>query len=246
VTFFVLGWWASFRGQAAVHDQLTTLGYTGLSPVVPSSLGVMLLLLSLAITVIVLEILIYNPYQVQLKRSERALRRIRRKITAGADAATRAVDEHEIAWRDLRSARDEVISFVHAELARPWQQVILPARLRHGRAGPKSIEAKYGAKIDIVPGGTSGNGTVSVEQVQISYQLFEGMAQPQPGPGPLAEVVRAVLELDPEVLRRELRRLDLLLQDQFGSRREDAGPESADGTAQDGHLNGHHGAEDGR
>ena len=213
-TFFVLGWWAEFRGQAAVSDQLTILGYHP-GPVVPSSLGVMLLLLSLAVTVIVLEILVHNPYRAQLRHAERALARTRRQATASANAAARAVEAHEIAWRDLRSARDEVLSFVHAELARPWQQVILPARLRHGRAGPKSIEAKYGAKIEVVPAETSGNGTVGLERVQISYQIFEGMTQPQPGPGPLAEAVRAVLELDPDVLGKELRRLELLMQTQF-------------------------------
>jgi hypothetical protein len=226
--FFVLGWWAEFRGQVAVNDQLAILGGR-LGTVVPSPVGVMLLLLSLAVTVIVLEILVYNPYHAQLKRAERALARARRQVTASANAAARAVEAHEIAWRDLRSARDEVISFVHAELARPWQQIILPARLRHGRAGPKSIEAKYGAKIEIVPAETSGNGTAGLERVQISYQIFEGMTQPQPGPGPLAEVVRAVLELDPDVLSKELSRLELLMRTQFGSPGGGAGPVNAGG-----------------
>ena len=58
--------------------------------------------------------------------------------------------------------------------------------------------------IRIAPPGANGNGAIGVQQVQISYQIFEGMAQPQPGPGPLAEVVRAVLELNPEVLKQEL------------------------------------------
>jgi hypothetical protein len=223
--FFVLGWWASFRGQAAVRDQLLALHYN-VGPVVPSSLGVMLLLLSLALTVVVLEILVHNPYQAQLKRAERVLTRARRQITGKADAATRAVEAHEIAWRDLRSARDEVISFVHAELARPWQQVILPARLRHGRAGPKSAGAEYGVKIELTPAGTNGNGAVGVEQVQISYRIFEGMSQPQPAPGPLAEVVRAVLELDPDVLKKELSHLEGQLHAQFDSHPEDAGPGS--------------------
>jgi hypothetical protein len=242
-TFFVLGWWAEFRGQVAVADQLTVLGYR-LGPVVPSSVGVMLLLLSLAITVVVLEILVYNPYHAQLRHAERVLARARRRAAASANAAARAVEAHEIAWRDLRSARDEVISFVHAELARPWQQVILPARLRHGRAGPKSIEAQYGAKIEVVPAETSGDGTVGLERVQISYQIFEGMTQPQPGPGPLAEAVRAVLELDPDVLRKELNRLELLMQAQFGSPGEDAGPVSGGVNGHD--ASGHHDGEEGR
>jgi hypothetical protein len=242
--FFVLGWWASFRGQAAVHDQLLTLHYN-VGPVIPSSLGVMLLLLSLALTVVVLEILAHNPYHAQLKRSERVLARARRQITSQADAAARAVEAHEIAWRDLRSARDEVISFVRTELARPWQDVILPARLRHGRAGPKSAAAEYGVKIELAPDGANGNGAVGVEQVQISYQIFDGMAQPQPGPGPLAEVVRAVLELNPEVLKQELVRLEGLLHAQLGSHPEGTGPAGADVTG-DSDTTRHHDEDEGR
>lgn len=236
--FFVLGWWASFRGQVAVHDQLLILHYRA-GPVIPSSLGVMMLLLSLALTVVVLEILVHNPYRAQLRRTERVLARARRQVTGKANAAARAVDAHETMWRDLRSARDEVISFVYTELARPWQQVILPARLRHGRAGPKSAAAEYGVKIELTPAGISGNGTAGFEQVSISYQLFEDIAQPQPGPGPLAEVVRTVLDLNPEVLKQELSRLERLLHAQLGSHQEDAGPASAGGTG-DGDPNGHH------
>jgi hypothetical protein len=224
--FFVLGWWASFRGQVSVSEQLLTLHYN-VPPVIPSSLGITLLLLSLGLTVIVLEILVYNPYHAQLKHAERGLARARRRISAKADAAARAVEAHENAWRDLRSARDEVISFVHAELARPWQQVILPARLRHGRAGPRSAAAEYGVKIEVAPALTDGNGAVAVEQVQIRYQIFEGMTQPQPGPGPLAEVVRTVLELDPGRLKQELRRLEERLHAQSGLGEEDADEASA-------------------
>jgi hypothetical protein len=243
--FFVLGWWASFRGQSAVHDQLLRLNYN-VGPVVPSSLGVMLLLLSLALTVVVLEVLVHNPYHAQLKHSERVLARARRQVTGKAGAAARAVDEHEIAWRDLRSARDEVISFVHAELARPWQQVILPARLRHGRAGPKSAAAEYGVKIELAPAGTNGNGAVGVEQVQISYRIFEGMVQPQPGPGPLAEVVRTVMELDPDGLKKDLNRLEGQLHVQFGLYQEDAGAANAGGTGHHDDTTSHHSYEAGQ
>jgi hypothetical protein len=238
--FFVLGWWASFRGQVSVNDQLQTLHYN-VGPVIPSSLGITLLLLSLGLTVIVLEILVYNPYHAQLKHAERGLARARRQISGKADAAARAVEAHENAWRDLRSARDEVISFVHAELARPWQQVILPARLRHGRAGPRSAAAEYGVKIEVAPALTNGSGAVVVEQVQISYQIFEGMAQPQPGPGPLAEVVRTVLELDPDPLKAELRRLEGRLHAQSGLDQEGAGPADGGGTGPDESSASHHG-----
>ena len=70
--------------------------------------------------------LVYNPYQAGLRRAECALARLRKRIAAQADAVTGALSAHEIAWRDLRSARDELISFILAELARPWQTVVSP------------------------------------------------------------------------------------------------------------------------
>jgi hypothetical protein len=220
--FFVLGSWATFRGQSAVVAELNANNNTTTPLPVPASYLVMLLLLSLALTVIVLEVLVYNPYQAQLKRSEKTLARIKNEITAKADAAVQAVEAHEVIWRDLRSARDEVIAFVHAELARPWQNIILPARLRHGKAGPKAAKAKYGVKIELASIDENGNGTAhgngisngngahhpGADQVEITYQIFDGMTQPQPGSGPLAEVVRTVLELDPGPLKKELRRLE--------------------------------------
>lgn len=214
-TFFVLGWWASFRGQYAVIEQLNVVNNTNDLPIAPP-FAVMLLLLSLALTVIVLEILVYNPYQADRKRAERTLASVRKQISGASAAAGEALDTHEIKWRDLRSARDEVISFVQAEMARPWQTVILPARLRHGRAGPKSAAAMPQVKIELVPAASNGVVVTGTDQVRISYQIFEGMTQPQPGPGPLAEVVRTVIELDPQRLRQRQRRLDETLRAQFG------------------------------
>ena len=136
-----------------------------------------------------------------------------------------ALDTHEIAWRDLRSTRDEVISFVQAALARPWQTVILPARLRHGKAGPTPVGPNAGVKIEM-PAVAAVNGErAGADQVQITYQIFDGVPQPQPGPGPLAEVVRAVLDLSPEDLRRQQRRLEQQVLAQLG---EEAAPPQED------------------
>ncbi len=128
---FVLGWWASLRGQMAKLANAAAV--SGGPPVlaVPTALPVMLLLLSLALTVIMLEVLVYNPYQTALRRDSQEAK----KLIKCAKDATDALTVHRIAWRDLRSSQDEVIGFVRAELARPWHTVILPARLRHGRAG---------------------------------------------------------------------------------------------------------------
>ena len=193
---FVLGWWASLRGQMAVLSAAAAVGGGSAAPVVPSALPVMLLLLSLALTVIVLEVLVYNPYKTALKRDSRELK----KLLKCGDKATDALTVHQIAWRDLRSSQDEVIGFVRAELARPWHTVILPARLRHGRAGPEPVAPEYGADVKVTPVPAIGPGRPGTGQVQITYQIFEGVAQPQPSPGPLAETVRSVLDLRPEEL----------------------------------------------
>jgi hypothetical protein len=215
-TFFVLGWWASVRGQAAADAESAIVSDASVPPLIPNGLSVMLLLLSLALTVIVLEVLTYNPYQADMRRAERAVAKLRKQVTAGTDAVTEALDTHEIAWRDLRSARDEVISFVQAELARPWQTVILPARLRHGKAGPTPVGPKCEVKIEM-PTVIAVNGDLAgADRVTISYQVFEGVTQPQPGPGPLAEVVRAVLDLSPDRLRIQQRHLERAVHAQLG------------------------------
>jgi hypothetical protein len=213
--FFVLGWWASFRAQAAAIAQRNSLDNGNAVPI-PSAMAVVLLLLSLALTVIMLEILVYNPYQADLRRAERARARAGKQVAALSSEAGEAVDMHEIAWRDLRSARDEVISFVQTELARPWHTVILPARLRHGRAGPKSADTNYDVKIELVPPPGNGSATPGTDQVRITYQIFSGMTQPQPGPGPLAEATRAVIELDPDRLRDRQHQLERALHAQLG------------------------------
>jgi hypothetical protein len=215
LTFFVLGWWASFRGQVAVVDQLNVINGTN-NLAIPSVFAVAMLLLSLAVTVITLEILIYNPYQADLRRAERAREEARKQISVTSDAAAKAIDAHEIAWRDLRSARDEVIGFVQAELARPWQTIILPARLRHGRAGPTSAQTNYNVKIELTPADGDRGAVPGTGQVRITYSIFDGMAQPQPSPGPLAEVVRAVMDLDPDRLRDRQGQLEQTLRGRLG------------------------------
>lgn len=226
--FFVLGWWASLRGQAAAQAQAAAAQGRN-AYVVFESFPIMLLLLSLALTVVVLELLVYNPYQADLRRAERAAAKVRKKVTAGLDEVTEAIDAHEIAWRDLRSTRDEVISFVQATLARPWQTVILPARLRHGRAGPTPVGPNSGVKIELPAIGAVNGESAGADQVRITYQIFDGVPQPQPGPGPLAEAVRTVLDLSPEDLRRRQRLLEEQVIAQLGQEASrDAAPSEED------------------
>ena len=193
---FVLGWWASLRGQMAKLANAAAV--SGGPPVlaVPTALPVMLLLLSLALTVIMLEVLVYNPYQTALRRDSQEAK----KLIKCAKDATDALTVHRIAWRDLRSSQDEVIGFVRAELARPWHTVILPARLRHGRAGPAPVGPEYGAEITVTPVPAIGSGPAGTEQVRITYRIFQGVDQPQPSAGPLAETVRSILDLQPDDL----------------------------------------------
>ncbi len=74
-----------------------------------------------------------------------------------------------------------------------------------------------------MPTVTAVNGDIAgADQVKISYQIFEGVAQPQPGPGPLAEVVRAVLDLSPETLRTRQRLVEQAVHTQLGDATEDS------------------------
>jgi hypothetical protein len=200
---FVLGWWASLRGQIAAQSQVAVLNGQSPTALVPGGGPVMLLLLSLALTVVVLEVLVYNPYQAAVTRHRRQVRGLLKADRQATDALT----AHDIAWRNLRSSQDEVISFIRAELARPWHTVILPARLRHGRAGPKPVPPEYGVEIQIFPAPAIRDGITGIDQVQITYRIFAGVNQPQPTPGPLAETIRSVLEFHPDDLQDRHRAL---------------------------------------
>lgn len=199
---FVLGVWALVRSEIAAEGGAAT----------PAPLPVMLLLLSLALTVIVLEVLVYNPYQAALSRDGREVR----KLLKADRGATDALTVHDIAWRNLRSSQDEVISFIRAELARPWHTVILPARLRHGRAGPAPVPPEYGVEVKIFPAPAIREGVTGIDQVQIIYRFFAGVDQPQPSPGPLAETIRSVLDLHPDGLRARHRELQEKLRTMIG------------------------------
>jgi hypothetical protein len=177
---YVLGVWAVVRAQLAAGAN------TAPAPV-------MLLLLSLALTVIVLEVLVYNPYQAAVTRDKREVRRLHKADREATDAVTVA----GLAWRNLRSGQDEVIGVIHAEMLRPWHTVILPARLRHGRAGPDPVPPEYGVEVKIIPTPPIRDGTAGFDMVQITYRIFKGVEQPQPSPGPLAETIRSVMELHP-------------------------------------------------
>jgi hypothetical protein len=203
---FVLGYWANLRGELAnLESQQPGTSY------LPQSFEVMMLLLTMALVVILLEVLTYNPYQVGIKSAERELRRREKEAREAGNRARAAVAAYEIAWRDLRSYRDEVIAVVRAELARPWHEVILPARLRHGRATPVPVPPDPD-----VDSATGAEVIDTVEPPRVIYRIFQGVDQPQPGLGPLAETMRAVRELRPEELAERHAHLQNLLTEQRG------------------------------
>lgn len=203
---FMLGYWANLRGELAyLESQQPGSSY------LPQSFEVMMLLLTMALVVILLEVLTYNPYQAGIRSAERELRRREREARNAGDRARAAVAAYEIAWRDLRSCRDEVIAVVRAELARPWHEVILPARLRHGRATPVPVPPDPD-----VDSATGAEVIDAAEPPRVIYRLFQGVDQPQPGLGPLAETMRAVRELRPEELADRHTHLQDLLIEQRG------------------------------
>ncbi len=179
VLLAVLGLWASIRGQMAIDA-----GF------IPPDWTVVALLLSLSLIAMTIEVRLGNPfarewYEADLAVDQACAEHDRRR----AEVNSRIADL-EVHWRNLRSARDEMLSLLRVELARPWEELILPARLRHRRAGdlppqPEAVDWK-------------GPEALSV---------FMGVDQPQPGPGPLAEVMRQIDDCCPEPLEEELRRV---------------------------------------
>ena len=197
---FVFGYWAHLRGFMA-RQETRSAGpdYAGFTA---EPFEVAMLLLTMALVVILLEVLTFNPYQTAIKGAERELRRREKEVRQAGDRAGAAIAAYEAAWRDLRSYRDEVIAMVRAELARPWHEVILPARLRHGRASPVPVPPDRGEDA-----ATGAEVVDTAEPPQVVYRIFQGVDQPQPGLGPLAETVRAVRELRPDDLTERHARL---------------------------------------
>ncbi|PRY00713.1 hypothetical protein [Allonocardiopsis opalescens] len=171
---------------------------------------VIVLLLMLALIVMAGEIDAYHPYQEKIGSARRRMKRIRKEAEQRVAAAESALGRLDADWRTLRSSRDQCLTQARAELGRAWSALILPARLRHGRAGwepPRVIG--FQAPGDAFPDDPdrpppSAASELTAEDVELLYRFFENVRQPTPGLGPLAEVVRSVRELDPAPLRAAL------------------------------------------
>ncbi|MFW6642399.1 hypothetical protein ACOALZ_20440 [Nocardiopsis algeriensis] len=174
---------------------------------------VLLLFLVMALTLMGLEIVSRNPYDARYKAVSGEYGRTRAEADRLCEDAGRSVTEYERQWHALRSMRDEGLTMVRAELGRAWSRLILPARLRHGRAGWESPAVRGFTAPDTFDGGANGSGgpkatELTARDVEQLYQFFENIRQPVPGLGPLAEVVRAVPELDPAPVRARLERAE--------------------------------------
>jgi hypothetical protein len=184
----VLGLWASIRGQMAIDAAF-----------LPPDWTVVVLLLSLSLIAMAIEIRLGNPFAKEWHDADHALERaVAQHNRLRAEVNARIADL-EVHWRNLRSARDEMLSLLRVELARPWEDLILPARLRHRKAGdlpPRPAATDW-----------SNRETLSV---------FAGVDQPVPGPGPLAEVIRQIEDYRPEPLGQELQRIAIKLDGQVG------------------------------
>jgi len=225
VLVWVIVIWAVLRGY---------LNQDGSYPV--PSYAVVLLVLILAATTMGLEILVSNPYA----RADREAAADVGQATAqyqklrSRSGESLAVLERE--WRNLRSARDELLSKARVEMGRAWETLILPARLRHGRAGvspPPLIgveprpDPDGGAPLMLrgldqnAPSSTADDvgegarGELDEKDVHAVLQFFSGVHQPPPGLGPLAETVRAVTELSPEGLREERDQMCRLIEQRY-------------------------------
>ncbi|QBI53611.1 hypothetical protein [Streptomonospora litoralis] len=210
----IFGYWALLRAHGQVED--------GRSPL---AVDFMLLLLLLALTLMALEISVYNPYREKRGSAMLGYRLVRLRESFLRWRATRAIGKADRLWRTLRSGRDQGLTIARAELGRAWSKLILPARLRHGRAGwePPQVIRFHSPDGAIV----NGEGTrhplppedrepaeLTAEDVEQLYQFFENIRQPTPGLGPLAEVVRSVRDLDPQPLRERKEAILARLADQ--------------------------------
>ncbi|MFC4534074.1 hypothetical protein [Sphaerisporangium dianthi] len=212
----VYGLWALLRGQLAAADATR--------PVTAPGWSVLLLLMVLALTVIALEVLIYRPYHENLREAERRYRTVTRQGVRLDKKAGEALTAYEHAFRDLRSCHDEVAAVIRAELARPWHTVILPARLRHGAAGQRPPRPLLSGDI-ATPADSAAQPEPSVRDrgpadagphlPDLPFRIFEGVDQPQPGRGPLAETARSIRDLDPGPVRAAYTRLSDRLEKQL-------------------------------
>ncbi|GAA3133251.1 hypothetical protein [Streptosporangium carneum] len=218
--FAVYALWAYIRGQLAADE-------AGGIVSVPPDWAVLLLIMVLAATVVVLEALIHRPHHENMRGAERAFERAAARATALSGDVEKAVSAYEHTWRDLRSCHDEVASVIRAELAKPWYDVILPARLRHGKAGPEPPKPLTQGDIATTPTAEW------LAAAGLPYQIFEGVHQPQPGRGPLAETVRTLVELDPVTTREKFADLVRRLEAQLSWTRSspEGSPESSEGLA---------------
>ncbi|MFI6579237.1 hypothetical protein ACIBFB_25915 [Nocardiopsis sp. NPDC050513] len=187
------------------------------------------LFLLMALTLMGLEIVSRNPYADRHRSLERAYQDRRGEADRLCEEAAEAVTEYEEAWRGMRALRDEGLTMARRELGRAWSRMILPARLRHGRAGWESPTLRGMASPDSfhAPNGNGAHGNpargvngvggdtappraaeMSAEDVERLYQFFENIRQPVPGLGPLAEVIRAIPELDPGDVRVRFDRVE--------------------------------------
>lgn len=210
----VFSYWAMLRFAVEVEDRTKETPGEGL-----------LLFLLMALTLMGLEIINRNPYLERRKRLLKAYDREKAEAERLNEEAAQAVGDYEEKWRQMRGLRDEGLTMARKELGRAWSRIILPARLRHGRAGWESPEVRgaSSAHVSTPSPGTNGSGPggspeadlpeaeMSAADLERLYQYFANIRQPVPGLGPLAEVVRSVPELDPTETRTRFDRAEQLM-----------------------------------
>jgi hypothetical protein len=214
---WVIAMWAVLRGYLIEDESYPVPSY-----------AVVLLVVVLALTTMGLEILISNPYARAAREANDRVQAAAERFGQARRTANDSLSTFEREWRNLRSARDELLSKARVEMGRAWETLILPARLRHGRAGlgPPALigletdeDQRSGDIIgsavgdgdlagpddlDVdAAGGASAAGELTEQDVHAVLQFFHGVHQPPPGLGPLAETVRSVNDLSPHRLRSE-------------------------------------------
>jgi hypothetical protein len=212
--FGVLGLWAWIRGGMADDPEWFPPPWT-----------LVALLLCMSLSALVIEIHVSNPFARQLHEARRSLADVQVEYEELRGLAGTAIGTFEDAWRDLRSARDELLGLIQTELMRPWQDLIHPARFISRAAGPLppapnplGIVPEEHAPVDRQgPPTDSEVARASLNEIvaglEDSMRPYRGVPQPVPALGPLAEVVRQLRE---QPLHELSSRRDRLVEDLDG------------------------------
>jgi len=185
IVLYVVADWAGLRARPGVDA--ARQGY-------PLE-AVMLLMIVLSLGAIAVKIMADDPDGEDEAAARRRLAVHRAVFLWRSRRASTHLGAHESAWSDLRTLRDELLGLLRLKSVSAWEAFILRTRALHHRAG------------DITATPVDGSPVID-ETGRLALPEFENLRQPRPELGPLLEICRLIVELDPSALRQRKERID--------------------------------------